>query len=277
MNNSPHHILLATDGSEFSDGAQRLAIHFAQRCQAQLTAMTILLPIADFEGVGTHNLRETLEREGQARLDAVVRAAQADKVACATRMVYGQTPEYEVVNVADTLNTDLIVLGRRGKRGLARFMVGHATAWVAGHARCLVLVVPKAAQFWQQRILVATDGSVYGDAAVNAASVLAMQCALPVTVVSVTTRSHGAERKAEAQAAVDRALSVYKEAGVVADGLVIEGRPDEAIIATAAERGADLIVIGSHGRTGLLQLFLGSISERIIGQAQCPVLVAHPG
>jgi nucleotide-binding universal stress UspA family protein len=47
------------------------------------------------------------------------------------------------------------------------------------------------------------------------------------------------------------------------------------VIETAAARHADLIVIGSHGRTGLARLFLGSISERVMGQAQCPVLVAR--
>lgn len=270
------HILLATDGSEYSAGAQAVAIRLAQQCQAALTVMTILLPIAeDFEGVGTQNLRMTLEREGQARLDGVVATAQAENVACGTRLVYGQTPEYEILHIAENLNTDLIVLGRRGKRGLARFMVGHATAWVAGHAQCRVLVVPKAATFWKNRILLATDGSVPSQAAVQAACQVAAQCALPVTVLSVTTRSHSLERKAEAQAAVDQALALLTAAGVVCEGKVSEGRPDEVIVTTAAAQGADLIVMGSHGRTGLMQLFLGSISERVIGQAQCPVLVAH--
>ena len=62
---------------------------------------------------------------------------------------------------------------------------------------------------------------------------------------------------------------------MVCDGLVAEGRPDEVVIETAASQKADLIVVGSHGRTGLSRLFLGSISERIMGQAQCPVLVAR--
>lgn len=270
------HILLATDGSEYSAGAQAVAIRLAHQCQATLTAMTILLSTAeDFEGVGTQNLRLSLERAGQERLDSVVASAQAESVACGTRLVYGQIPEYEILGVAEQLNTNLIVLGRRGKRGLARFMVGHATAWVAGHAQCLVLVVPKAATFWKNRILVATDGSPHSQAAVQAACQVAIQCALPVMVVSVTTKSHSTERKAEAQRAVEQAITFLKAAGAVCEGRVIEGRPDEAIVAVAAAEGADLLVIGSHGRTGLMQLFLGSISERIIGQTTCPVLVAH--
>jgi nucleotide-binding universal stress UspA family protein len=51
------------------------------------------------------------------------------------------------------------------------------------------------------------------------------------------------------------------------------GRPDQVIVERAAERGADLIVMGSQGRGGLERLLLGSVSERVIGQAACPVMV----
>jgi nucleotide-binding universal stress UspA family protein len=98
---------------------------------------------------------------------------------------------------------------------------------------------------------------------------------MPVTVVSATTKSHSAERKAEAQSAVDKVTAALKASGVACEGLVAEGRPDEVVIETAAGGKADLIVVGSHGRTGLSRLILGSISERIMGQAQCPVLVAR--
>jgi len=51
------------------------------------------------------------------------------------------------------------------------------------------------------------------------------------------------------------------------------GRPDEAIVASARENGADLIVMGSHGRTGLDRLLVGSVSERVIGGSESPVMV----
>ena len=55
--------------------------------------------------------------------------------------------------------------------------------------------------------------------------------------------------------------------------MIEEGQPDEVIVGTAAARGADLIVLGSHGRTGMAKLLLGSTSERVINQTTCPVLV----
>ncbi|MEZ5541925.1 MAG: universal stress protein [Pseudomonadota bacterium] len=64
-----------------------------------------------------------------------------------------------------------------------------------------------------------------------------------------------------------------RSAGVDAEGLVLEGRPDELITAVAKERNADLIVTGSHGRTGLERILLGSTTERILNDTACAVLV----
>lgn len=272
---SLQHILFPTDGSEFSAGAERVAIELARQCGARLTVMTIVLSIQDLEGVGAHGLRQQMEREAQARLDAVTAAARAVGVTCETLLAYGEEPHHEIVSAAEELKADLVVLGRRGKRGLARLMVGHATAHVAGHAPCDVLMVPRAAQVWGRRILLATDGSLPSESAVTAAVRVGGQCRVPVTVVSATTRSHSEERKAEGWSAVQRAVARLEQAGVVAEGLLAEGRPDEVVVETAAAQGADLIIVGSHGRTGLARLLLGSISERIMGQAPCPVWVAR--
>ncbi|MGB4336238.1 MAG: universal stress protein [Chromatiaceae bacterium] len=269
-------ILFATDGSEFSAGAQRLAIALAKRCGARLTVMTIILSPQDLVGFGTHGLREQMEREAQALLATVVAAAETEGVPCLTQLVYGDQPHQEIINTALELEPDLIVLGRRGKRGLARLMVGHATAHVAGLAPCPVLMVPRAATLWSHRILLATDGSDHGKAAAQVALDLARDCQLPVTLVSATTRSHGAERKAEAQAALEQLLVALKAAGIEGEAVLADGRPDQVVIETANDRQADLIVVGSHGRGGLGRLLLGSVSERIMGQAQCAVVIV-PG
>jgi hypothetical protein len=55
--------------------------------------------------------------------------------------------------------------------------------------------------------------------------------------------------------------------------VLLEGRPDEEIVAAAQLRDADLIVTGSHGRTGLERVLLGSTSERILNETSCAVLV----
>jgi nucleotide-binding universal stress UspA family protein len=66
------------------------------------------------------------------------------------------------------------------------------------------------------------------------------------------------------------------DAGVPISSRLVEGYPDEGVLREAKEWQADLIVIGSHGRRGLSHVLLGSVAEKVIRHASCPVLVVHP-
>jgi nucleotide-binding universal stress UspA family protein len=79
--------------------------------------------------------------------------------------------------------------------------------------------------------------------------------------------------KEEISRSLDDYLAVAREAGVPAEAHLAEGMPWQAIVKLADEVGADLIVMGSHGRTGLSHAFLGSVAERTLRTASCPVLV----
>ncbi|MBI2312231.1 MAG: universal stress protein [Betaproteobacteria bacterium] len=269
------HLLLATDGSEYSAGAQRVAIALAQRAKARLTAMTMALRAEDLELVGTRGLREAQERQAEFRLDAVASASAAAGVPCERLIRYGDEPHFEIINAVEEIGADLIVMGRRGARGLARLMVGDATGKVAGEAPCSVLVVPRHAAMPQRRILFCTDGSPHAEAAAAAAWAVARCCNLPVTVVSVKASQHSEARRAEADAIVKRAVDRLAGLGVAAEGRVAEGEVADAVVGVARSLGADLLVIGSHGRTGWRRLLLGSNSQRIIGKAECAVLVGR--
>lgn len=269
------HLLVASDGSEYSAGADRVAIDAAKHFGAKLTAMSMVLLGDDLEGVGTRRLLAEQDDAAQARLDALARQAKDAGVPCETELRHGEEPYAEIASAAEELGANLIVMGRRGRRGLARLMVGDATVKVIGQSPCHVLVVPRGAALWQRRILLATDGSAHGTAAADAAIAIAGASRLPMTVVSATVKSHSEERRREARDAVETVCRRAAVLGIDCDPVTVEGRPDEAILAQAASSGADLIVIGSHGRTGLAKILLGSVSERVIGGAQCPVLVAR--
>ncbi|CAA7622461.1 universal stress protein [Magnetospirillum sp. UT-4] len=266
-------ILLATDGSEFSAGAERVAIAMCAKGKAALTAMTSVMGRSDPDGIGTDHL-ERAEAAATAVLETVDAAATAAGITCSKVLRFGDDPYMEILAEAEDSNIDAIVVGRRGKRGLARLMLGDATAKVIGGAKCSVMVVPKAAEMWSRRVLLATDGSRSSDAAAIAAAAIAKCCGTPVTVMSVQVPHHTRDRQDEAGPIIDRVVSLLRQDGVDADGMVAQGLPHEAIAAAAAATGADLIVMGSHGRTGLGRLLLGSNSQKVIGEAACPVLVA---
>ena len=66
-----------------------------------------------------------------------------------------------------------------------------------------------------------------------------------------------------------------KQAGVRVKGLLLEGIPHERVAGAARSKKADLLVIGTHGRTGFAKLFLGSVASRILAVASCPVLTVR--
>jgi nucleotide-binding universal stress UspA family protein len=82
--------------------------------------------------------------------------------------------------------------------------------------------------------------------------------------------AHEATQQAEKQLAY--AAAKYQDSGALARTLLATGDASEAILAAAREIGADLIIIGTHGRTGVRRMLLGSVAETVLRAAPCPVL-----
>jgi nucleotide-binding universal stress UspA family protein len=85
--------------------------------------------------------------------------------------------------------------------------------------------------------------------------------------------------EASAQRYAEKRLATLKDkaktAGVRASTVIREGVADEQIVRAARAKKADVIVIGTHGRTGLARLFLGSVASRVVTAAPCPVLTVR--
>jgi nucleotide-binding universal stress UspA family protein len=116
------------------------------------------------------------------------------------------------------------------------------------------------------------DGSRHSDAAIAAVAKLAGQCAAPVIAISAAIDARLGD---DARAIVQAAKDWLAKAGVTATAEMRVGAADAVIADAAKDRHADLIVMGSHGRTGLDRLLVGSVSERVIGRATCPVMVVR--
>jgi nucleotide-binding universal stress UspA family protein len=78
-----------------------------------------------------------------------------------------------------------------------------------------------------------------------------------------------------AQKQLAKLLAKAKQAGVRAKGFVLEGAAHEQIVRFAKSKRADLIVLGTHGRSGLAKLLLGSVAGRVVASATCPVLTVR--
>jgi nucleotide-binding universal stress UspA family protein len=281
-------LLLSTDGSEFSEGAVREAINLAKVCSSRLFAMSVVETNPEYETIAPQLVEKEIEK-ARGYLEAVRERASKENVNCEIIVHQGEDSYQYIVDEAAKRRAEMIIMGRRGRTGLKRLMMGSVTAKVIGHAPCNVLVVPRAAKVELRRILVATDGSRYGEAAVVEAIGIAKRCGAGLTVVSVVPSEASSpfdivhsemqrglisekEQKA-AESTIRNVKDIADKEGLSIEGFILEGRPYEAIINEANEKKADLIVLGSHGRTGLEKLLMGSVTERVIGLSPCAVLV----
>ena len=262
-------VLVATDGSDESAGAIRTGIALSMSHGATLTGVSIALDNPEYSTF-VPNLPEIAEQHAREALKTFVDEAGEGAQALVRE---AHDPAKGIVDTAVEIGADIIVLGQHHRGGIARRLIGDTAAGVIGHASSPVLVAPRAGRLWERQVLLATDGSSHSQAATEAAGRIARQARLPVSVVSVVTASHSEARREEAERAVSGAVERLAALGLQVDGQVVEGRPDEAIIRAAEAAGADLIVMGSHGRTGLTKVLMGSVVERVIGDANCPVLV----
>ena len=138
-----------------------------------------------------------------------------------------------------------------------------------------------------ERILVAVDGSPFSEAAVDQAISLGGICNSEIFLISVVDLFP--EQMAVAPALVEKMSEEVREhlddakakvdkAKIPCETIVhMGGKPHEFIIQEAKEKSIDLITMGTHGRTGLQRVLLGSVAQNVIGHSPCPVLVVPPG
>jgi nucleotide-binding universal stress UspA family protein len=281
-------VLLSTDGSEHSEGAVREAIKLAKKCGSKLTALSVIDTNPEFDALAPQ-IMEKKGKEARQNLEAVQARAGKEGVLCDISVREGEDSYKYIVDEAVKNKSTMIVMGRRGRTGLKRLMMGSVTARVIGHAPCNVLVVPKAAQLEFTNIVVATDGSKHSLAAASEAVGLAKRNGSALTIIAVvpselltpvdidfTVNQRELIAEKEMQEAEKNARIVKEAAqkeGVAVKAFIMSGKPADAIIEIAREKRADLIVLGSHGRTGIERLLMGSVAERVIVLASCPVLV----
>ena len=183
------------------------------------------------------------------------------------------------------------MLGTRGLTGVKHIVLGSVAERTVRLAPCPVLAVKEGDPGGPlRRIVVATDFSEPGDHARDVGVALAKQLGAEVHLVhafdiplALVTPYEVAvpdglirEAREAARKKLDRALDEVRAKGVKATGHLAEVPAAPAIADLAAELKADLVVIGTHGRTGLQHVLLGSVAERTLRLAPCAVLTVKP-
>lgn len=267
-------LMLATEHSEHDVGAEAMSFAMAQRCGLPLRAVLPIASNPEYEAMAPQLAAHAEAQAGQ-RIAALRADAKRAGIVLELQARRGPEAWREIVDEAAERQTDLLIIRRRGRRGLlANLLVGEMVRNVVAHAPCSVLVVPRSAAMWSRRVLAAIDPDAPDTAPAVTAAAIAAECSLPLTLLAVHAGADESRRRAEAS--LQRAIAAAQGSGVALDAFARVGRAHEQIVEAARHCGADLIVIGRHGDEGLARAWLGGVAQKVIGLADGPVLVTPP-
>ena len=293
-------ILLATDFSSWAVGAEAYACCLASIWRADLTVMTVLeFPRGlnpDYP-VNRMYLAE-LMKTATAQLGDLKNRVAARGISIQTRVATG-IPSEEILAAAKAEDSDLVVVGTKGKTGLEHVLVGSTAERVIRTAPCPVLSVRAERGKGEgggsdpcrgvtlERILVPVD---FSDCSLDAleyavqvarrssASIRLLHVLEPVsygldfTLLHVSKRGHMKEVIGQRLSDLAKALAA---AQVPTDVELRGGLPPDSILDGAKAMPADLIVMGTHGRRGLSHTLSGSVAESVLKKSTCPVLTVR--
>jgi len=263
-------LLVCTDGSDEGGNAVTQALALGQACGSKVYVLQLVEIVPEFEAVAP-DLRVCLEEEIHRQKVVTASEAALRGVQLEYRVLHSVSPFAAIVAEADQIQPGLILMGRYGRTALLHLAMGSVTARVIGLSSFNVLVVPEGAALRFKRLLIASDGSPCSDAALTEAIAMASRAQSELLGVAVA-REEG--EIPEAQQSAHRMMTAANRAGISFQGFSPQGlAADDGIIQVALANHVDLIIMGSHGRTGFKKLLMGSVTERVISQTPCPVLV----
>lgn len=277
-------LLVPTDGSDAASAAVESALALAHQFDASIHAIHVL-ELGELPANAGPEATAELTGAGEAALSAVEDRAEDAGVTATTELIETTDAVHDVVvDYAIDEGIDAIVMGTHGRTGVSRFVLGSVTERTLRVSPVPVLSVHEDAALDRdlETILLPTDESPTARLASEHAIALAAATGATLHVVHVadltTAWGEGTPVVLDAlteagQRAVDTAVDRATEAGVRSvESSVLQGTPGRTIIDYAADHAVDLVVMGTHGRTGLNRYLLGSITERVSRLDERPLL-----
>jgi len=303
------HILVPLDFSGFARQALTCAVPLAIKHLAKISLVHVAQSPVALRSMPDGSLSLPVNT------DALVSAAKTHLDELATKLLpdclRGQTTvregnaAAEVVAAARVLKADLIVLSNTGRSGLSRMLLGSTAERIVRHAHCPVLTVRRQPSGPTMRLLL-SDQPLYPENPpwrrilvpidFSLTSLRALQTAIPLArqndarlvllhVVEPSPYAAGMEGAVMVMSdktlvettkkRLNRIVQQIVPKALASSSLVARGRAADVIVEVAAEKGIDLIVLSTHGHTGLGRLFMGSTAEGVVRQAKCPVFVVR--
>lgn len=278
-------IVVGIDGSEFSKAALIESSNWIKRHGGQII-MVHAVYFDEEEFIIAPEQREKRFEIGKRICYQSMETVSSEFNVKAESLICEGEPPDVIVDIAREKKVDLISMGTYGRKGLKRLIIGSVTSKVILNAPCDVMVVKRASSDYSgmyKSILVPFDGSEFSKKALSRACELSKIEDAKVTVVYVIPRYEEMIeffktefiKKAmfeEAEKILNIAKKIAEEKEITIATVVKEGHSADQIIETSTALKNDLIVIGIYGWKGVSKAIMGSTAERVIMNAECPVL-----
>jgi nucleotide-binding universal stress UspA family protein len=288
-------ILVPVDFSKPAIAALRYATDLAKEHRARIEVLHVVEALSYAPmitaSVDMGELREMHEAHARKELDRIAAQLRQERVRAATVIKVGR-PSAAIAERAKSDGADLIVMATQGRHFVQHLLLGSVAERVVRAAPCPVLTVragvrPRKAV---RRIVTATDFSAASAAARDYAVALARSSraelvvlhavepiALAGDIYGFTTSAtmYDAVEKAARQSLAGVVAELRKNRGVRVHGVLVNGAATTSIVDAAKKCRADVLVVGTHGHSGLDRMLLGSVAERVVRTSSVPVLTVR--
>jgi nucleotide-binding universal stress UspA family protein len=287
-------ILFPTDFSRCAEQAYEHAFYLAKQYQAELHVLHAVVLHGfynqpEFGLADVNELEDRLEEAARRQMSSSLNSNLTDQVKIIQARRRGLSVAPVILEYARTQDIDLIILGTHGRRGLGHLLLGSVAEEIVRLSPCPVFTV-RERQVPQpiedlDRILVPIDFSEHSKHALRYAKQIAASydaCLQLLHIIErVTCPSFYALEKhldrellpvqQKAKEALERFLEETEGPELTAECHVIEGRASSDITECSKDLDSDLVVIATHGLTGIEHLLLGSVTEKVVRRSSCPV------
>jgi len=281
-------ILVPLDGSPFAEQALPWALSIARRAGGRLDLVrghslyALKEPAASWGPYDSAAEAESWQ-EDQLYLDGTAKWLSSMSPVSTTTAVVRAVPSLDAEGILQRVHAarpDLIVMATHGRGMLGRFLLGSTADELIRRSAVSVLIIrprePAPGLLPEpiaQNVLIGLDGSPLAEEALEPAVDLARLLEAECTLLRVVDPSEATEARAYLEGIAERLCA---EGLAVEERVVVARHADEVILEEARKLPNAVIALATHGRGGVRRMLLGSIADKVIHRASCPVLVYHP-
>jgi nucleotide-binding universal stress UspA family protein len=288
------HILLPLDGSTLAEAAIPYAVELCRRLDSKVTLLHVIEKDAPVEIHGQHHLTnepeacEYLERIAEKKFATcknVEHHVHTEEVSKVSRSIIEHSGEFA---------PDLIILCAHGEGGLRDIVAGSIAQQVLANGKVPVLLIHPEEPFKGfSNLMIALDGDPDHDQALDMAGELAEQFGSTLrlirivptfatlegeqaalgTMLPVTTSAYLDMMEEEAAEYLQRKLDAWCGKGINCEAEVQRGEPAQEVVKSAINSNANVIILGTHGKSGLNAFWSGSVAPKIVAKTKIPVLL----